>query len=84
MGARARLVNMGGCHRARSSAGWDAPRPATGRQAGPVGIVGLKEDMGESKMGKRRGLSVAKGGDRSGRGVQTCDAKKKKQLHKRV
>lgn len=37
----ARLVDMGGCHRARGTAGRDTSRPTARRQAGPVGIVGL-------------------------------------------
>lgn len=35
------LVDMGGRHRARGTAGRDTPRAAAGRQAGPVGVVGL-------------------------------------------
>lgn len=48
---------MGGGYRARGATGRDAPRPAAGRQAGPVGVEGLERRQrsraGTHKFGRR-------------------------------
>lgn len=54
MGARACLVDVGGGHRPRSTAGWDTSWPTAGRQVGPVGVVGLRrwqKSKGEASVG---------------------------------
>lgn len=60
LGARACLVDMGRRHRTRATAGRDTPRPAAGRQAGPVGVIGLERRHG----GKYRWKIREKGGGR--------------------
>lgn len=37
---------MGWGHRPRAATGRDTPRPAAGRQAGPVGVIGLERRQG--------------------------------------
>lgn len=55
LGARARLVDVGGRHGAGGAAGRDASGPAARRQARPVGVVGLerrRQRRGEDDGGK--------------------------------
>lgn len=54
LGARACLVDMSWRHRPRAGGRWDTPRPTVGRQAGPVGIIGLKQRQGGRHRRKMR------------------------------
>lgn len=60
LGARARLVDMGGRHWTRATAGRDTSRTTAGRQTGPVGVVGLKGRQGSKEGDDRDRVKVEK------------------------
>lgn len=66
MGSGGRLVDVGGRHRPGGAALRDDPGPAAGRQAGPVGVVGLERGGGEEET---RGGKIRKVGDRAKKAI---------------